>query len=274
MTLDLEQRLDAWAGEARIVGSPPRTPNFHDPAVPRRSYRLLLSAGITVTAALIGFAVYLGVGAGGKGGVQTLKGATPTPTASAAIPVPEVPEVVTPLGSKYDISDVGTKRVDLGMAPATANTIVLSFTCLTAGTFSFPGGSALACSQQDLQHTDAARTTTFHLPVTAGPQTTTVTAAAGTRWHLTATYANVQPAKWGTNASGQTYGAEGTLGIPDLVSVVATNGRSGYAYATQLQGAPYTSPSEALAGQKKQKPRSVPVYTSDGKTVIGEFHMG
>jgi hypothetical protein len=259
MSIDLEPQLHAWADEARNVGSAPRTPHFSDLVRPRRTHRLVLSAGVAAAAAAAGVVVYLGVDEGGNGGVQTLNGATPTPTASAASPVPDVPAIVTPLGSKTDISDVGTKHVDLGIPPAGANTIVLSFTCLTAGTFSFPGGTALACSQQDLQKTDAARTMTFHLPVTTGRQTTTVTAASGTRWHLTATYADVKPAKWGINASGQTYGVADETGTPDLISVVATNGKDGYAYVSQL-----------LAGQQNQEPRTVPVYESDGKTVIGE----
>ena len=272
MSIDLEQQLDTWSGQARSVGLPPKTPDFARPAEARHSHRLVLSAGITATAVVIGFVVYAGVSDSRKGGVQTLSGQTPAPVSTPS-PRPTVPAVVRPVGAKIDIVGAGTRTIDFGTPPATANQITVAFTCLTAGTFSFPGGTALACTDQGGRSSDAARTMTFHLSVTAGRQATTVTAAVGTRWHLIANYDNVKPGAWGINSFGQTYGIEGTIGTPDLVSVIATNGRSGFAYAAQLQGTPYTSPSEALAGQKNRKSRSVPVYESDGRTVIGEFDM-
>ena len=77
------------------------------------------------------------------------------------------------------------------------------------------------------------------------------------------------------NADGKTFGASG-LGEtpaddPDLVLVVATNGKTGYAYSRELNGPQPSSPEEA-----SRLPRSwtVPVYLSDGKTRIGEFKVG
>jgi hypothetical protein len=60
---------------------------------------------------------------------------------------------------------------------------------------------------------------------------------------------------------------------PDLIAAYATNGRFGYAYAEQLDGYRPTSPADALRWQAEHgdESRSVPVYESDGETVIGEF---
>jgi hypothetical protein len=65
---------------------------------------------------------------------------------------------------------------------------------------------------------------------------------------------------WGVNADDQTYGAINDRGTPDLVAAVATNGRSGYVYASQLM-------SEASGV-------TLNVYESDGKTPIGKFVLG
>jgi hypothetical protein len=82
------------------------------------------------------------------------------------------------------------------------------------------------------------------------------------------------------NASGQTYGsaAEATTpqNEPDLILVVATNGKTGYAKRTDLDPKSAANPAQAVAAQKANAASSavrapVPVYESDGKTVIGEF---
>jgi len=77
------------------------------------------------------------------------------------------------------------------------------------------------------------------------------------------------------NASGLTFGASG-LGAspsddPDLVLIVATNGRTGYAYTRELDGPRPTTPQEAA---KLPRSRTVPVYLSDGQTKIGDFVVG
>lgn len=77
------------------------------------------------------------------------------------------------------------------------------------------------------------------------------------------------------NAAGLTYGAAGQgaspADDPDLVLIVATNGKTGYAYTRDLNGPTPTSPSEALDLTNN---RTVPVYLSDGTTKIGEFVFG
>ena len=60
---------------------------------------------------------------------------------------------------------------------------------------------------------------------------------------------------------------------PDLIATYATNGRSGYVYADELDGYQRTSPTDALRWQEEHgdESRSVTVYESDGPTVVGEF---
>jgi hypothetical protein len=84
---------------------------------------------------------------------------------------------------------------------------------------------------------------------------------------------------WPRNATGQTYGVQGNSSVaPDLIKVLATNGKTGYVYSKQLaalDGPAPTSPKEALDWQKAHEGEtvSIPVYLSDGKTVVGEFDM-
>jgi hypothetical protein len=81
-----------------------------------------------------------------------------------------------------------------------------------------------------------------------------------------------------TNANGQTYGSElsstSSATDPDLVEVIATNGKTGYAYSSQLN--PPAPPSPAAAASQEAANTAgdyIPVYAQDGITVIGEFEV-
>jgi hypothetical protein len=82
---------------------------------------------------------------------------------------------------------------------------------------------------------------------------------------------------WPTNASGLTYGSSGDAlspeDEPDLVKVGATNGKTGYAYRTDLEEPTPKSPQEALRIQAARagSSKSIPVYFIDGQTKIGAF---
>jgi hypothetical protein len=87
------------------------------------------------------------------------------------------------------------------------------------------------------------------------------------------------------NESGQTYGmAMGLsfLDYPDLIGVTATVGEDGYVLFDDMYTEEcFVSPSERLerieAGLIDPNPygvRIVPVYKSDGVTIVGEFHIG
>ena len=81
-----------------------------------------------------------------------------------------------------------------------------------------------------------------------------------------------------TNAAGQTYGALrlGLMEPPDLVSVMATNGKAGYYYWKDLGGGERPSTPEEVAAYNERNLRGfdIPVYESDGVTQIGVFRAG
>jgi hypothetical protein len=58
---------------------------------------------------------------------------------------------------------------------------------------------------------------------------------------------------------------------PDLIQVEATNGRTGYAYKTDLEGPMPSSPAQAIKQQQSLGAKTVPVYAVDGTTRIGQF---
>jgi len=93
-----------------------------------------------------------------------------------------------------------------------------------------------------------------------------------------------QSVTYPVNESGFTYGSAADAPTPadepDLVAVLATNGKVGYAWAHELDAASGTpqNPSEAIAWTLSESgasgTRVVPVYEVDGVTLIGEFVVG
>lgn len=92
------------------------------------------------------------------------------------------------------------------------------------------------------------------------------------------------------NAAGQTYGsamfAEARDDRPDLMAAVGNNGVSGYVYSADLEEESPETLDEALAQQEMydalianwdgETPiviRTIPLYASDGQTVIGEYDI-
>ena len=135
-------------------------------------------------------------------------------------------------------------------------------------------GAGETCDEGDLQHSTQSIGT---LPLARGQDSIVITADAGDRWRATVFYASTGRTPYKTNANGQTYGTDGgapggPLDEPDLEAVQATNGKVGYAYATQLNGPTPTSPAQAIA-ENNQPARTIPVYQSDGRTQIGQFKV-
>ena len=86
-----------------------------------------------------------------------------------------------------------------------------------------------------------------------------------------------------TNAHGQSYGsslgATSQTGEPDLILVVATNGKTGYVSKSEMNaadGGNVTTPQQAIAWTESgaNASHSIPVYAEDGSTVIGSFVVG
>lgn len=187
----------------------------------------------------------------------------------------------TTLSAPSHFTESGTATVALAAAPTGTNSVSLDLVCLSPGTFTFADGASVDCAQSDIGTRSAS--TTYELPAKAGQKSLTITASPGAQWALTASWTTTSTTKWGTNSHGETYGAQNSIGTPELIAVIATNGRFGYVFAKQLADADgttasqhFTSPSQAIAWQKKHEGKTtiIPVYKSDGTTRIGSFKVG
>lgn len=82
-----------------------------------------------------------------------------------------------------------------------------------------------------------------------------------------------------TNENGQTYGPNmgdlilSELGESDLILAKGENGTIGYVKQEDLHGPQPKTPEEAVK-LNTTKPREIPLYDDDGKTVIGKFWIG
>jgi hypothetical protein len=180
---------------------------------------------------------------------------------------------VTDLGPALTVTRTGTSTVDLGHPPVGTTDIELHLTCLSAGTFYFSDGANLVCTAAD--GTSGKSTAGYTLAVLPGQDSTRIATDSPTaRWRLTVSYSRHTTTPWATNARGQTYGVINDQGQePDLLQVIAANGRTGYVYSKELDGPVPTSPAQALAWQQQNagRARTIKVYESDGTTVIGNF---
>lgn len=190
--------------------------------------------------------------------------------AATVLTGPPGSDTITAVAPVVTVTGTGTQTVALGDPPAGATRIELRLTCLTPGRFVFADGAGVRCGPSDA----GSDVTTYSLPITPGQQSTTITAGPNERWHLVAQYVNDAPTAWGVNADGKTYGVPNSHGTPDLIAVAATNGQHGYVYATELQAAQSQPTSPAQAATMEPATVGIPVYTSDGHTVIGQFVIG
>jgi hypothetical protein len=188
----------------------------------------------------------------------------------------------TPLSRTVSVTRTGTSTVELGSAPSGTTSISLTLTCLSAGQYGFPDGSFVSCSARDLSHPPSmGQQTTVAVPISPGQRSVTITATPGASWTLGAVYIKRVITPWRTNANGQTYGQMNVYGTPDLVQVVVKkDGHQGYVKASDLNCASgrgaVQNPGAAVAWSDAAKNRniSVPVYESDGKTMIGSMNVG
>ncbi|HEY5224913.1 MAG TPA: peptidase M56 family protein [Microbacteriaceae bacterium] len=220
----------------------------------------------------------LWLGAGVFAGLCVLGGAGAM--ATGLLPLPGAP-AVTQLGAPVTETHFGSATVELGAAPSDATDVSVTFTCLSAGTFAFPNGAALTCSDSDASSRTGV--TTYNVALAPGEHAVTIQTGTSSRWRITAEYVNRTATNWKVNAGGQTYGIQNGNGTPDLITAQATNGREGYVKKTELEAADgttasesFTSPADAVQWQETHagKTVSIPVYTSDGTTVIGSFVVG
>jgi hypothetical protein len=198
--------------------------------------------------------------------------------ASGVFSPPGAP-IATSLGGGATVTRTGPATITLGPPPAGATSLSLALTCLTVGTFYFPNGSSESCDATDLNRPPLNRTSSEVVPLTAGVDTVTIKTSPSATWTLQAMYVNQVATSWGINASGETYGVSNQQGTPDLVAVIADQGNTGYVKESELNcaaGGDVASPAEAQAWDKVSQNLnvSIPVYESDGVTVVGTFTVG
>ena len=182
-------------------------------------------------------------------------------------------EKVTPLASPVTTTYTGTATVELGAPPAGTTGIQMELRCLTPGWFEYPDGASSSCSEEDVAN-DRLGWSGYTISLAPGQDSVTIKTDPEARWQLTAEYVKQERTPLGVNAKGETYGVESQEnGTPDLIAVMATNGQSGYAYASDLYGGPMpTSPEDAVKNfSTPRPPREIPVFKSDGETQIGVF---
>ena len=221
----------------------------------------------------LGAVLGLGVGLTVGGGVALAAGVF-------SHPLPGSPRQ-TPLAHTITATHTGTATVELGQPPHRANSVSITLTGLSVGTYRFPNGSSMGCDKSDLASRPYGCRSTAVEPLAAGQDSITITAAPGVTWRLQATYVKEMVAPWKTNALGETYGVPNGKGFPDLVAVSFDQGRkSGYAKWRDLNcdwNGPGTPPATAANGTPAvPAPTSVaiPVYKSNGTTRIGSFVVG
>lgn len=192
---------------------------------------------------------------------------------------PGMPDIST-VGEEVGVSAAGTRAIDLGPRPDAATSVWFDLVCLTPGTFELGvGGASMTCGADDAGGEGGHSWGTLPLSSLQG-DTFVLTAAADAEWKLTLAYVDEEPTGWAVNGVGETLGVQNENGTPDLIAVIATNGREGYARRDDLEEADGTaaardfeSPEDALEWQAERagKTFAIPVYEADGTTVIGEF---
>jgi len=184
----------------------------------------------------------------------------------------------TTLGNIVTATRTGPATIDVGTPPAGATDISLTLTCLSPGTFDFPNGSNIVCDQTDMSRPAAYRRAFEIVPLTSDSGQVRIQTSASAQWTLQAAYVNQVKTAWGVNANGQTYGVVNQSGTPDLIAVVIDHGKTG-GYVTKhdldcASGDAVSSPAQAATWDQRNYNITIPVYESDGTTVIGQFVVG
>lgn len=190
---------------------------------------------------------------------------------------------VTHLSEPVTVTETGTATVELGEKPVGTTGVAMVLDCLSAGDFTYPDGAGMICEASDAGEERVPAedfvAASYVIDLADAADTIEIQATEGATWRLTTAYVSSEVTEWGVNAKGETFGVPNENGEPDLIGVSATNGETGYAYVADMNaayGPEPTSPEDAYRMQEERVGQtfSVPVYESDGETVIGEFVMG
>jgi hypothetical protein len=172
--------------------------------------------------------------------------------------------IISMLGEAMTRTVEGDAVVSL-TPPEGATHVRVSIICLTAGTTYWgtdPGGNnpSIECTTDDVR--DPA-STGYSFPIEKGT-TLYTNADARVKSLLSIQFIAQIPTAWGVNAQGETYGVpKAGVGEPDLILASGEDAFGqpvdGYVRAEDLQG---------------EAPRDIPLFTSDGTTQVGVFHLG
>ncbi|MBC3762006.1 hypothetical protein ACUN7V_12395 [Quadrisphaera oryzae] len=177
------------------------------------------------------------------------------------------------LGPVLQSTRTGSASIPTDDAPTGATSVEVTVSCLDAGTLQWPDGSSSTC---DGALGGPSPIGVLDLPPDGAPLV--FTAPAGMRWGLSMTYVHREQTDWAVNARGETYGTQKEDGArPDLLAAVATNGVQGYFRTSEFDaahGTGPTSPEDAAAWYARPVVVvEIPVYASDGTTVLGQFDV-
>ena len=184
------------------------------------------------------------------------------------------------LGVSTEFAGSGHNEIELSAGPAGVADLAVAFKCYDEGYFSVALGrvdspATVQCSPtpQGSIGMIATGDTVDRTLIIEGPE--------GARYSLTAQWLSGTPGGWHVNANGQTFGPGADGDAPDLI---ATTGKSalgeeidGYVVSLDAFGPKQATP-EAVAEQRRLRllefPNGfdLPLYASDGETVLGTFH--
>ena len=209
---------------------------------------IAVASGLAVAALVTGGAIYVAGFPGEESTVSTWPATTLTesgtgPSTMHLGPAPDGAthiRVILTCGSGYELASQGEDKYHIDMSDE-------------LGILDGDGeGTFIDCAYAERDHIKV------DLSDFGDDGLVTIQAPTGAGWSATAIYVRIIASDWGVNANGDTYGVPNSVGVPDLHAAQATNGKIGYIYDDDLWCA---APNAT----------SIPVYESDGETVIGEF---
>lgn len=268
----------------RMDGPPDRFENVQRRARRRaRAIHLGVAGGAAATVAVVAVALIIGLPSSRPSDSRDIATEPPAPTETVrygdAGPLPGATTAID-LSEPVAVTETGTSTVELGSRPDGATAAIVSVACLTPGRIVYPDGASIVCDEPAGAGEIADPRSANYGLIDLGPGQTSLRfrAKADVRWKVVANYVRTETSEWGVNAKGETFGVQRNGKSPDLIALYTTDGTQGYAYVKDLDGRfPLpTSPADALAQQEADGGRShpIPVYESDGETIIGEYTTG
>lgn len=176
-------------------------------------------------------------------------------------------DVVAAFSETVTLEATGSAVLEMGPPPEGATHIEIELQCLTPGSMQFSDGASVTCSDSDFAEGALPGVATYAIPLTSEQSSTTVTANQGARWRASAYYSERHASPLGVNENGDTFGTSAG-NHPDLTAVaVGEAGVVGYVYTVDLEPPGPRNPEEAATWEAPDV--DVPIYESDGHTVIG-----